>query len=253
MKQIEQLNNQSPEVTILIPTRFDSKYMLQLCLLSMERHTTVPYKVIIGDSGIDEETKAFLEEFKKARPYISVVECPPPQVWAKDFLARQVDTEFFMFLHDDTQVLKTGWLRRRLDIMKKNPRIGILGPVVANFLYGWRSRVRLSVLDNRFWPLVLLVRTQVQKELDLRWYVVPGLDMGTIAFAQFSRQRKWKYKPFKFHKEVRHWGGMTWVVRKKVDEEKMRGLDKFLERRRQLMERIKQVLRDEYQVEIGDR
>jgi len=237
------------EVTILIPTRFDSRYMLRLCLLSMERHTTIPYKVIIGDTGIDQQTKEFLTDFMKTRPYIKLIECPEPKVWAKNFLARQVDTEYFMFLHDDTQIKKTGWLKHRLDIMKSNPKIGILGVVVSNFLYGWKSRIRFSVLDNRFWPLVLLVRTKTQKELDLRWYVIPGFDMGAIAYLQFKRQKKWKFKKYKFNKDVLHWGGMTWVVRKKVDNEGMKNLDSHINRREMLMEKIKSVLKEEYEVD----
>ncbi len=246
MDKLSQDNN--AEITILIPTRFDSKCMLQLCLLSMERNTTVPYKVIIGDTGIEEKTKQFLEEFIKDRSYIKVIECPEPKVWAKDFLARQVDTEFFMFLHDDTMILKKGWIKKRLDIIKKDSKVGIVGVAVDNFIYSWRAKIRLSVADNRFWPLVLLVRTQTQRELDLRWYVVPALDMGAIAYIQFSRQKKWKFKFYKFHKDVRHWGSMTWVVRKKVDNEKMNNLDGFLSRRGQIMSNIKNILESEYNV-----
>ncbi|MFH0764094.1 MAG: glycosyltransferase [Candidatus Omnitrophota bacterium] len=233
------MNYGKREVTILIPTRFDSRYMLELCLESVKKYTAdYPYKIIVGDAGVDDQTRKFLE----SRTDIKLVK-PEDQALPKDSMIRFVNTPYFLFLHDDTQILKNGWLEKRVALMEKHPRNAIVGAVVANFVYGWKIRFLWKKTMRRFWPLALLVRTDVQRELGLRWGVTGKYDTGGMAYQQFTSQAKYRFVPCKFHKEVRHFGGMTWPVKKKVQREDVEfDIDNVVEMRNRKLNLIKETL-----------
>jgi len=200
-------------VSILIPSRFDNRYILELCIRSIRKYTDHPYKIIIGDAGLDEEAKKFLE----TQDDLTVIKCPDP-LRPKDFLAGHVKTPYFMFLHDDVQILKKGWLRKRVEIMSGNPHVGILGIMVPNFSRGWARCLSFSPLNKRFFPLALLVRNEMQEELNLFWGLIKGFDPGAIAYLQFlkiNKKKKWKFIKYGFSQDIKHWSEMTWVLRKK--------------------------------------
>jgi hypothetical protein len=242
-------------VTILIPTRFDSRYMIELCLESVKRHTQYPYKVIVGDAGVNEETRRFLE----SRNDIKLVKAENPSL-PKDSLIKYVETPYFLILHDDAQVMVDGWLERRVKILENRQNIGIVGPVVANFVYGWKRRFLYKRSMRRFWPLALLVKTDVQRELSLRWGVIrkddndsykylkyfghrSSYDTGGMAYQQFVCDGRYKYVKCKFHKEIKHFGGMTWPVKKKVQNEKAGfNIDIAVDNRNKKLQHIKALL-----------
>ncbi len=243
-------------VTILIPTRFDSRYMLELCLETVKKYTEYPHNIIVGDAGVSEETLSFL----KSRTDITVIKPKNPSL-PKDSMIKYVDTPYFLFLHDDVQILKKGWLEKRVALMENNLRNAAVGPVVANFIYGWKTRFLYKNSMRRFWPLAFLVRTDVQREFGLRWGVirkdgseavdyqrywddVAQFDTGGMAYQQFMSQKKYKFVPCKFHKEIRHFGGMTWPIKKKIQNEKTGfDIDKTVDNRNAKMEMIKHILK----------
>lgn len=225
-------------VTILIPTRFDSRYMIELCLETIRKYTDYPHKIIVGDAGVTDETRRFLE----AQKDILLMKPTNPSL-PKDSMIPFVDTPYFLFLHDDTQILHKEWLERRIAIMEKNPRNAIVGPVVANFVYGWKRYFLYKSSMRRFWPLVCLVRTDVQRELGLIWGVTGPYDTGGMAYQQMTGQRKYRFVACKFNKDVLHFGGMTWPVKKKVQDEKVKfDIDKSVEARNQRMRMIRDIL-----------
>ncbi len=233
------------KVTLLIPTRFDNRYVIQLCLETIRKYTTIPYRIIVGDAGVDEEAKKYLD----AQPDIVVVKCPDP-LRPKDYLARKVQTQYFLILHDDIQVLRDGWLSRRLEIMENNPDIGVLGILSHNYVYvpRWkRLFAKNSCLHNRFFPVVLTVRKEVQDELDLTWGKVGdragAFDTGAIAYLQFLRQKKWKFQHFDLWPDVRHWYCKTWAVGKKLLRHKCEfDIDKVISDRDRNIAAIRKIL-----------
>ena len=202
------------KVSILIPTRFDSRYTIELAIRSIQKYTDYPYKIIIGDAGVDNET----QEYLSTQQEITVVKCPDSQR-PKQFLAEIVDTPYFIFLHDDTQILKQDWLIKRIKIMESNPYIGIVGPRGYNYVNGWKRLISLSPLKKRFFPLGLLVRKETQDALGLFWGKIEGFDTGAIAYLQFLRQKKWKFINFEFKKDIKHWWSMTWIMRSEFNRE----------------------------------
>jgi hypothetical protein len=226
------------KVTLLIPTRFSNRWIIDLCLRTIRKYTDYPYKIIVGDAGMDRECSDFL----KTQADIQTVNCPDP-IRPKDHLVKFVDTPYFMFLHDDVQILKQGWLRRRIKLMESNERAGIVGVLSNNYKYGWRKIVSFSSCHKRFFPLAMLVKKVVQEELELHWGKIKGFDTGGVAYLQFLKQKKWKFIHCKFSKEIKHWSGMTWIMRKKILNDKTHlNIDALLNERNKKLELIQQII-----------
>lgn len=226
------------KISIVIPTRFDSRHIIELCLQTIRKYTVYPYRIIIGDVGVDDCTKEFLNMQKD----IQVVKCPDP-IRPKDYLARVASTPYFMFLHDDVQILKSGWLERRAHIMERVPNTGIVGVIGNNYTYGWKRHFIFSPLNKRFFPLGMLVRKNMQDDLDLFWGIAKGFDTGGIAYLQFLKQHRWKFVPYKFNGDIKHWGSMTWVVKKRNLEEAAKlNVDKLIKQRQDKISAIKELL-----------
>ena len=226
------------EVSILIPTRFDNRYSLELCIKTIRKYTHSKYRIIVGDDGIDDITREYL----KTENEIEIVQCPDHRN-PKDYLARIVQTPFFIFIHDDLQILRDGWLERRMEVMEQYPNTGILGVTDFSFVYGWKKYFTFSPLKKRFFPIAMLVRKQTQDELDLRWGIIHGFDTGAVAYFQFACQKKWKFFRYKFNMDMKHWGGMTWIIEKQRREGKLSpDMEKILENRNKKIEMIKNIL-----------
>ena len=201
-------------VSILIPTRFNNRYLLELCILTIKKYTEQPYEIIVGNAGADKEALEYL----KNQTGVKTISCPD-SIRPKDYLARNVSTPYFLFLHDDAQILKAGWLKRRVDLMEKNKNTGIVGVLSTNYKYGLNKFLPHSVIEKRLFPFAMLVRKSTQDELDLFWGIVKGFDTGGLAYLQFIKQKKWKFVSCRFDKEIRHWGQMTWVIKERTKEE----------------------------------
>lgn len=247
-------------VTILIPTRFNNRWILELNLRSIRKYTHYPYRLIVGDAGIDEEVAEFLEQQRDVR----VVRCPDP-LSPKDHLARAADTPYFLFLHDDAQILQHGWLTRRVRVLERRPDIAVVGPVGLNHAenLGWRAqrvlkpiRGLFSPTARRFFPFALLVDGRAQEDLGLFWGRHQEFDPGSIAYLQLMRRRldkrpttkRWRFVEYGYKPDVKHWRAMTWPVRQKHVE---RGSSPFYSVDRKLEERdektriIKKILENE--------
>lgn len=230
-------NDLTAEVTVLIPTRFDNRYILELCLKTISKYTTIPYNIIVGDAGVEGEAVNFLDSQRD----IEVVKCPD-QFQPKPYLVKQSRTPYFLILHDDVQILKSGWLKKRLRIMKDNPQVGILGVIVLNQTAWWKRYFILSPVKKRFLPLAMMVNKQAQDELELSWSKFKGLDGGTLAYLQFIKQNKWKFKKYKFNKDLYHWGEMTWILRGERISMEADRMNAYLNERHRKIEKIKEIL-----------
>lgn len=201
------------EVTILIPSRFNNRLVLDLNLRTIRKYTQHPYRIIIGDTGIEAETMDFLSSQKDVR----LEKCPDP-VRPKNHLARIVETPYFVFLHDDVQILKEDWLSSRLRLLERNSRHGIVGSLTDNYIGDrpYRQYFTISPLYRRFFPLGMLVRKQCQDEIDLYWGMIyQGFDSGAIAYLQFLKQSKWRFVHYDWRQDIKHWAQMTWVMKKR--------------------------------------
>jgi GT2 family glycosyltransferase/glycosyltransferase involved in cell wall biosynthesis len=115
-----------PSVTILIPTR-NRLDLLRPCLESLRQTTYRNYEVVILDNESDErETMAFL-----ATCGHRVVRVRSPNnrfsfAHINNYGAKKADTDFIVFLNDDTQVIEPRWLSQMMGYARM-PGTGAVG------------------------------------------------------------------------------------------------------------------------------
>jgi hypothetical protein len=217
-------------VTILIPSLFDSRLILELCIRSIQKNTDYPdYNIIVCDAGVDEEARTFLEsEVEKGSiRLIKATDWERP----KDDLAAAADGKYYVILHDDVYIKDKSWLRRRMHLMLSHPQNAVVGSTVPNY----------KTNGERFFPMGLLVKTVVARELNLKWgkQVQEGFDTGAIAWRQFNTQSTYKFAFYKTSRDIHHFGEMTWPKYKKADSP---GIQDLLDRRDQKLNQIREML-----------
>ncbi len=108
----------------------------ELCLNSIARHTPEPHEIIVVDNGSSDETLARLRELLKIQPDIHVI----ANATNRGFAAGNnqgialAHGEYVLLLNNDT-VVTEGWLDRMLDVFKRYPKTGIVGPM-SNYVGG---------------------------------------------------------------------------------------------------------------------
>lgn len=228
------------KTSILIPTRFDNRWPLTLTIESIRKYTECPYEIIVGDAGMEGEVIDYL----KGEKDIQICPCPDP-IRPKDTLVRFAQTPYMCVVHDDIQILKRGWLKRRLEKLESAPNVGIVGPMSTNYMPAWRRFFPLTTLHKRFFPLGMVIRKKTQDHLELKWGIEKGFDTGGIAYLQFCRQKKWKFINYPFNEDIKHWAQMTWVLKKRAHT--TLNVDDLQAERQKKVEMIKDILaRGEY-------
>lgn len=110
-------------VSIIVPTR-DRLDLLRPCIESIERHSSVPYEILIVDNqSRDPATLRYLE----ATP-ATVLRYPQEFNFAalNDFAAESARGEYLLFLNNDTEVRRPGWLEALLEYAAL-PEVGAVG------------------------------------------------------------------------------------------------------------------------------
>lgn len=189
------------KVSILIPTIFDSRYIIELCIKSILKYTEYPdYQIMVGDAGIDDTTREYLLQLQTEDTIkiIKIMDSERP----KDELVCNVETEYYMLLHDDVRIMKSNWLETRLDLINRNRNNAIVGTTVKN---SWNSH------GKRFFPLGMLVRTEASRQMNLIWGKKrPDFDTGFLAYKTFCEQDKYKFVKYKISKDIYHFAEMGW-------------------------------------------
>ncbi len=115
-----------PLVSILIPTR-DKCQLLRQCLESIERHTDYKnYEIIVLDNdSADPETLAYFNQIaRKAQ----VHRFPGRFNFSAicNYGASKAKGEFLLFLNNDTQVIRSDWMRALIE-QAQRPEVGAVG------------------------------------------------------------------------------------------------------------------------------
>lgn len=219
-------------VSILVPTMFDSRYIIELCLKSIQRNTDYPhYQIVVCDNHTDELTHNYLVELA-SRGEIKLIESTDIER-PKDDLVKAVDTEYYIIMHDDIMITRKDWLTKRMLLMNKDPKNAIVGTVANNFGH---KHIR------RFFPLGLLVKTDVSRRLDLKWNKQPGFDTGTLAYKTFFAQNEFKFVPYRVSRDIRHFSGLGWPKRKVFLEGNTAYLDEKIKEREEKIRLIRRIL-----------
>jgi GT2 family glycosyltransferase len=123
----------NPKVSIIIPTK-DKVDVLKRCIESILNKTTYQnYEIIIVDNNSQEERT--FEYYKTIRdnPKIRILEYNKPFNFAKinNYAVSKVDSEFILFLNNDTEIITPEWLSAMLEHAQRRE----VGAVGAKLLY----------------------------------------------------------------------------------------------------------------------
>ena len=118
----------NPEVSIIIPTK-DNVKILRTCITSILDKTDYQnYKIIIADNASTKtSTIKYFEEIV-ANPRISVINYNKPFNFSaiNNYAVSQTDSEYLLFLNNDTSVINSDWLTSMLEHAQRK-EIGAVG------------------------------------------------------------------------------------------------------------------------------
>jgi GT2 family glycosyltransferase len=101
------------------------------CLDSIFRHTQEPeYEVVVVDNHSADETPGFLAETAARERRLRWISSPANLGYAAatNLGIKTAEGECLVLLNSDTQVTP-GWLEKTVDYLRKNPGVGLVGPV----------------------------------------------------------------------------------------------------------------------------
>ena len=123
----------NPKVSIIIPTK-DKVNILKTCVESiLEKTDYENYEIVIVDNqSKEEETIRYYDKIKN-NSRIKILEYSKPFNFStiNNFAVAQVDTEYILFLNNDTEVIASEWLTALLEHAQRKE----VGAVGAKLLY----------------------------------------------------------------------------------------------------------------------
>ena len=119
------------KTTIIIPCKDNLSYTIA-CLKSIWRNTKKLSEIILIDDGSTPDVQEALTEIKGITLISNKKSVGFPA--ACNIGMRRVKTEFFVIMNNDVEVTKD-WLTMLLEMMKLDPKLGILGPT-TNYISG---------------------------------------------------------------------------------------------------------------------
>lgn len=123
-----------PSVSIVIPTKNQVEY-LQRCVESIWQHTRYRnYRIVVIDNGSDEPAaRSYLQQLRGRCEVLRIQNEDGRFSYARinNLAVRSVDTDFVLFLNNDTEVRSADWLSQ----MVGYGRMGGVGAVGARLLF----------------------------------------------------------------------------------------------------------------------
>jgi GT2 family glycosyltransferase len=124
---------QEPLVSIIILTH-NNLYLTKACLGSVEKYTDYKnIEIIIVDNASTDNTPDFLRENYQNREHYKIILNPENKGFAagNNIGLKIARGEYLVLLNNDTRVTP-GWFRTMLNHFRRNPNLGLLGPVTNN-------------------------------------------------------------------------------------------------------------------------
>ncbi len=126
----------SAPVTSIIMLTLNQLNLTKDCLASIEAHTPEPYEIIVVDNGSSDGTVDYLRSYAAAHANVRLITNSENLGFAmgnNQGLA-VAKGDYVLLLNNDT-VVTPGWLGRMLDVCRRNPATGIVGPM-SNYVSG---------------------------------------------------------------------------------------------------------------------
>jgi GT2 family glycosyltransferase/2-polyprenyl-3-methyl-5-hydroxy-6-metoxy-1,4-benzoquinol methylase/glycosyltransferase involved in cell wall biosynthesis len=122
-----------PRVSVIVLT-YNNLALTQRCLQCLTDASDYPnLELIIVDNASTDGSRGWLREFAEKHPGVQLILNDRNLGFAagNNIGLRQATGEFLVLLNNDTQVTH-GWVRTMLKHFRRNPRLGMLGPVTNN-------------------------------------------------------------------------------------------------------------------------
>ena len=115
-----------PKVAIIVVT-YNAPEFVRLCLESVRRYTTVPYRLIVVDNASEEPTREYL----RGLDGIELIANEKNVLWCEgcNIGLRTVgaDTTHVCLLNSDMEVRRADWLQRMINVLDSSEQIALVG------------------------------------------------------------------------------------------------------------------------------
>lgn len=121
------------ELTSIVTLTYNQLDYTRQCVDSIYAHTQVPFELIFVDNGSTDGTREWLKQLQKAKDNVRVI----LNEENKGFPAgcnqgmREARGQYILLLNNDV-IVTEGWLERMLAAFRKDPSLGIVGPMTNN-------------------------------------------------------------------------------------------------------------------------
>ncbi len=126
--QVLYQHDQTPLVSIIIPTK-DKFKLFKSCIETLLEKTDYPnYEVIVVDNQSSQPDALHYYRTLEKRGNIRIVRYPRPFNFAAicNFAAKEAHGDYLLFLNNDTEVIEAPWLSRMM-LHAQRPDVGIVG------------------------------------------------------------------------------------------------------------------------------
>ncbi len=115
----------APRVSIIVPAH-NCPELTEACLLSVARHTAIPYEVLLVDDASDESAAAVFRRLAVGPVRLLRNEARRSFSANNNLAAREARGDFLCLLNNDT-VVTPGWLEAMVAVLESEPGVGVLG------------------------------------------------------------------------------------------------------------------------------
>jgi glycosyltransferase involved in cell wall biosynthesis len=222
----------TPDITILCAT-LNGRDAVRLTMSSLRRHTPESYRILVADNGSTDGTLEYLRGLDWIELFKHDRRCRNRSHGATlDWLARKVETRYFLTLDSDVAFLRSAWLselrralevRRAVAVGEPEPGTGSYRPRLAPYVLLFDT-ARFRALDRSFESCATFhdpvearrwrgrAESGYLGEAELGTYRSAAFySTGALLFERILATReRWVRMPLRTRRKYIHFGHMSW-------------------------------------------